>query len=502
MCSYNRVNGDFACENKYLLTDVLKKAWNFKGFVLSDWQGAHNAAKASAAGLDHEEPGEIFFGEALEKAVRSGAVSMSEIDDHVHRILRSMFATGVIDDPPHKEVVDVVRGFEIAQRIAEQSIVLLKNEAVKNDRAQLPLDASRLRIAVIGAHADVAMLSGGGSAQVDPPGGNAIMPPGQGHSAWQAHIWFPTSPLKAIRAKAPAAKVQYDPGTDISSAVALAKNADVAVVFAQQWEGEGMDLDTLSLPENQDDLIAQVASANPHTVVVLENGSPVTMPWANQVAAIVEAWYPGTRGAEAVANILFGDVNPSAKLPITFPKSDADLPHPTLVKPPKESTSDPADPEPWRAIARGLPAFQIGYDEGLKVGYKWYDAEKKDVLFPFGYGLSYTTFSYSDLKLISGKGILLNFRLTNTGSRAGSEIAEVYAALPASAAEPPKRLVGWSKVKLDPGESKNVTIEIDPWYLSIFDVNNDAWQLPAGEYTFLVGPSSRNLPLKASTTLK
>src|SRR5450755_468384 len=329
MCSYNRVNADYACENKYLLTDVLKKAWNFKGFVLSDWQGAHSSAKASAAGLDHEEPGEVFFGEELEKAVKSGAVPMPEIDDHVHRILRSMFATGVIDDPPHRGVVDVVRGFEIAQRIAEQSIVLLKNEAVKNeavknDRAQLPLDASRLRtIAVIGPHAAVALLSGGGSAQVDPPGGNAIMPSGQGHPAWQAHIWFPTSPLKAIRAKAPAAKVQYDPGTDISSAVA-AKAADVAIVFAHQWEGEGMDLDTLSLLENQDDLITQVASANPHIVVVLENGSPVTMPWANQVAAIVEAWYPGTRGAEAVANILFGDVNPSAKLPITFPKSDAD----------------------------------------------------------------------------------------------------------------------------------------------------------------------------------
>ena len=503
MCSYNRVNGDFACENKYLLTGVLKKAWNFKGFVLSDWQGAHSAAKASAAGLDHEEPGEIFFGGELETAVQSGAVPMSEIDDHVHRILRSMFATGVIDDPPRKSVVDVVRGFEVAQRIAEQSIVLLKNDAVKNDAPALPLDAAgRQTIAVIGAHADVGMLSGGGSAQVDPPGGNAIMPPGEGRTFWQAHIWFPTSPLKAIRARAPAAKVEFDPGTDIPSAVALAKSANVAIVFAHQWESEGMDLDTLSLPENQDDLIAQVASANSHTVVVLETGSPVTMPWASQVAAIVEAWYPGARGAEAVANILFGEVNPSAKLPITFPRSDADLPHPSLVKPPKKSTSDTADPEPWRAIAKGLPAFQISYDEGLKVGYKWYDAERKDVLFPFGFGLSYTSYSYSDLKLTSGKDIQLSFRLTNTGSRAGAEIAEVYAALPASAAEPPKRLVGWSKVKLDPGESKIVTIEIDPWYLSIFDVSKDAWQLPAGEYTFLVGPSSRNLPLKATTTLQ
>jgi len=378
MCSYNRVNGDFACEHKYLLTDVLKKDWNFKGFVLSDWQGTHSVAKASAAGLDHEEPGEIFYGDAMKKAVESGTVPLAEVDDHVHRILRSMFVTGVIDDPPRKSVVDVVRGFEVAQKLAEQSIVLLKNGG-----AQLPLDASKLRtIAVIGAHSDVGMLSGGGSAQVDPPGGNAIMPPDEGRTTWQAHIWFPTSPLKAIRARVPAAKVEYDPGTDFSSAAALAKTADVAIVFAEQWESEGMDLESLSLPDRQDDLIAKVADANPHTIVVLENGSPVTMPWVGQVARILEAWYPGTRGADAVASVLFGDVNPSAKLPITFPKSDADLPHPTLVKPPKESTTEDGDTEAWKKIAKGLPAFQVTYDEGLKVGYKWYDAERKDGAVP------------------------------------------------------------------------------------------------------------------------
>jgi beta-glucosidase len=498
MCSYNRVNGDFACENKYMLTDVVKKDWKFKGFVLSDWQGTHSTAKASAAGLDHEEPGEIFYGEAMKKAVESGTVPVAEVDDHVRRILRSMFATGVIDDPPRRSVVDVVGGFEVAQKIAEQSIVLLRNE-----RVQLPLDASKLRtIAVIGAHSDVGMLSGGGSAQVDPPGGNAIMPPGQGRTTWQAHIWFPTSPLKAIRARTPNAKVEYDPGTDASSAASLAKSAEVAIVFAHQWESEGMDLDSLSLPDDQNDLIAKVADANPHTIVVLESGSAVTMPWVGQVTGIVEAWYPGSRGAEALARVLFGDVNPSAKLPITFPKSDADLPHPTLVKPPKESTTQGGGPSVWNRIAKGLPAFQISYDEGLNVGYKWYDAERKDVLFPFGYGLSYTSYRYSDLTLTSGKSVRLTFHLANTGAKAGAEIAEVYAALPASAGEPPKRLVGWSKVRLDPGESKEVTIDIDPWYLSIFNVGRDAWQLLPGEYTFLVGGSSRDLPLKALVDLK
>jgi beta-glucosidase len=498
MCSYNRVNGDYACENKHLLTDILKKDWNFPGFIVSDWQATHSTAKASAAGLDHEEPGEIFYGPAMKQAAQSGQVQLAEVDEHVRRILRSMFASGVVDDPPQKSVVDVVGGFQVAQRIEEQSIVLLKNED-----AQLPLNASAIHsVAVIGAHSDVGMISGGGSAQVDPPGGNAILPPGKGQTRWLVPMWFPTSPLKAIREKLPHANVQYDPGTDPSSAAALAKSVEVAIVFAYQWESEDMDLESLSLPEHQDELIAKVAAANQHTVVVVETGSPATMPWARQVNAIVEAWYGGSKGADAVANVLFGEVNPSAKLPITFPLSDADLPHPVIVKPPVASTTQSGDPDAWKKIAAGLPPFQISYDEGLKVGYKWYDAEKKTVLFPFGYGLSYTTYSYSNLKVDDGKKIRASFTLQNTGTREGSEIAEVYVSLPAAADEPPKRLVGWSKVKLNPGESREVVVEIDRQYLSVFDPAAHGWKLVPGEYSFLVGGSSQNLPLKESITLK
>jgi beta-glucosidase len=418
------------------------------------------------------------------------------LDDHVHRILRAMFATGVIDDPPVRSVPDVIGGLEIAQKIAEQSIVLLKN-----DRGVLPLDAAKVRsIAIIGPHADVGMISGGGSAQVDPPGGNAIMPPGKGNTHWQEKIWFPTSPLKTIRAKAAGADVKFNSGADPAAAGALAKSADVAIVFAYQWESEGMDLASLSLPEHQDELIEKVAAANPHTVVVLETGTAVTMPWVDRVKGIVETWYAGSRGAEAVANVLFGEVNPSAKLPMTFPKSEADLPHPTIVKPP-QATID-ADREGWRRIAQGLPAFQVTYDEGVKVGYKWYDAENKTVLFPFGYGLSYTTFSYSELKVTAGKNPTVTFTVTNTGNRAGAEIAEVYASLPAAASEPPKRLVGWSKVRLNGGESKEVTVEVDAKFLSIFNVERDGWELIPGEYTFMVGGSSQNLPLKETMNLK
>ncbi len=497
MCSYNRVNGDFACENKYLLSDVLKKDWKFPGFVLSDWGGTHSTEKASAAGLDNEEPGDFFFSDKFKAAVEAGTVSPAELDEHVHRILRSMFAAGVIDFPRQRFVVDPFAGFETARKIEEGGIVLLKNEHVT-----LPLNAARLHtIAVIGSHSDVGMISGGGSAQVDPIGGNAIMPPGKGATHWMQEIWFPTSPLKAIQARAPKATVKYDPGTDPAAAAAAAQGADVAVVFAYMWASEAMDLPSLTLPHDQDAVIAAVAAANPHTIVVLETGNPVTMPWVNAPAAILEAWFAGSDGADAVGNVLFGSVNPGGKLPNTFPKSEADLPHPTLTMPPPESShfSGPVNREMW---AKGLPPFQVTYDEGVKVGYKWYEAEKKPVLFPFGFGLSYTTYSYSGLKVSSGDTVTATFTVANTGAREGSEIAEVYAMLPDAAGEPFKRLVGFAKVKLDAKQKQNVTVEIDPKYLSIWDEAKDGWILVPGDYTILVGGSSVDLPLKAVVSLK
>ena len=446
MCSYNRVNGDFACENEWLLTDVLKKDWKFPGFVLSDWGGTHSDVKASAAGLDNEQPGRFFYEKRFKDALDAGKIPQSELDDHVHRILRSMFAAGVIDHPRQRSVIDPFAGFETARKIEEGGIVLLKNE-----KAVLPLSAAKLKtIAVIGSHSDVGMISGGGSAQVDPIGGNAIKPAGQGATHWMEEIWFPTSPLKAIQARAPQATVKYDPGTDPVAAAAAAKGADVAIVFAYMWSSEGMDLKSLTLPHDQDAIIAAVAAANPHTIVVLETGNPVTMPWVDKPAAILEAWFAGSDGANAVGNVLFGTVNPSGKLPNTFPKSEADLPHPTITMPPPESShfDGAATPEKW---AMGLPPFQVTYDEGVKVGYKWYDAENKTPLFPFGYGLSYTTYRYSGLQVTRGDKVKVTFTLANAGSREGSEIAEVYAALPAAAQEPPKRLVGFSKVKLNAG---------------------------------------------------
>jgi len=509
-CALIRVGGDYACENSYLLNDVLKKDFHFQGFVLSDWGGTHSTAKASHAGLDEEQPGSTFFGDELAKAVQNGDVSQDELNDHVHRILRTIFASGFFDHPVVKQVPDVEGGYAVAQTIAEKSIVLLKNT-----RDLLPLEAAKVHsVVLIGGHADVGVLTGGGSAQVDAPGGSVVPPPPAQPGAnpmagvGRGNTWLPSSPLRSLTAKLPSVKVSYVAGDDLAAANSSAKAADVVIVFGYQHESEGMDLASLSLDDAQNKLIETVAAANSKTIVVLETGSPATMPWIDHVGAVVEAWYPGIRGAEALANILTGQVNPSGKLAVTFPKSDADLPHPTLVLPPPASQPRRA-PAPGEDIssfmaarAKGLPAFETYYDEKLKAGYKWYDAEKKQVLFPFGFGLSYTTYAYSALTVKSGDTLAVSFTVKNTGSHAGTEIAQVYAALPDSAGEPPKRLVGWARVELGTGESKQVTVSVDRDRLTVYDEATDAFKHVPGSYNILAGGSSQSLPLHQELTLQ
>ena len=486
MCSYNRINGVFGCENSYTLGDVLKKDWGFKGFVVSDWGGTHSTIAASAAGLDQEQPMADYFGPKLKEAVEAGKVPLSEIDDHARRVLYAEFLSGVVDNPPRKSVPDVEKGLEVAQHVEEESIVLLKN-----DHDVLPIDPSRVRsIAMIGGHADVGMLSGGGSAQVDPPGGNAIMPPGKGATIWQEHIWFPTSPLKALRAKLPNTKIDFDPGSDPQSAATLAKNSDLAIVFASQWESEDMDLPSLALSGNQNALIGQVTAANPHTIVVLETGTAVTMPWIDKVAGVVEAWYAGSSGHKALADVLVGEVNPSGKLPITFPQSDADLPRPTIPSPPAQDGGQAEGNS-----ATHPSSYAVDYNEGTEVGYKWFEAQHKQPLFTFGFGLSYTTFAYSGLRLDSA-AMTAGFTVTNTGRRVGTEIAEVYARLPQGTDESSyKRLVGWKRITLQPGESQTVTVPIDSQVLKTFDPANSNWSFATGDYRVFVGGSSENTPL-------
>ncbi len=500
MCSYNKVtvkgvsnaNDDWSCENDYLLNDVLKKDFDFKGFVLSDWGGTHSTVKAALAGLDQEQPGSQYFGDPLKAAVQNKQVPMSRLDDAVHRVLRSMFANGVIDNPPVTQVVDPFQGRDDAEHIADESIVLLKNA----DHV-LPVDRGTVQsIALIGSHADVGVLSGGGSAQVDAPGGNvAPVRPHSGGTYWGETVYFPSSPLREIRKHAPNAKIEFDPGTDRAAAAKLAAASQLAIVFVNQPMREGMDSPTIGLPHDQDALVEAVAAANPHTIVVLENGGPVAMPWADKVQGIVEAWYPGIGGAQSLANILFGEVNPSGRLAISFAKSDDQLPHPEV--PGMNLIHAPGGmPEARRRRPDELPPFDYDATEGVRVGYKWFESERKEPLFPFGFGLSYTTYEFSDLKASHHE---VSFTVRNSGDRAGTEIAQVYAILPASTGESTfKRLVAWDRVALAAGESKNVTLPIDPLYLSIFDTGKNAFALAPGDYTIVAGSSSADTPLSAT----
>jgi beta-glucosidase len=335
----------------------------------------------------------------------------------------------------------------------------------------------------------VGVLSGGGSAQVDAPGGNAIRPE-PGGSKWGEAIYFPSSPLKYIQEKTPHASVKYDDGKDTAAAVKLAKASATAIVFVNQPMHEGMDAATLSLPNDQDALVEAVAAANPNTIVVLETGGPVSMPWIQHVKGVVEMWYPGIGGAQALANILFGEVNPSAKLPVSFAKDDAQLPHP--VVPGLEGV-----PAGTPNREHKVKPFDLDYTEGAKVGYKWFEATNKVPLFPFGFGLSYTTYAYSGLT-VDDTQRTVHFTVRNTGQREGTEIAEVYVALPSAAKEDYKRLAAWQRVKLAPGQSKEVTLALNPLTLDVFNTDQNGWQLLPGDYNVTTGPSSSDSPLKAT----
>ena len=493
MCSYNKVMGHWACENDWLLNHVLKGAWHFPGFVVSDWDGTHSTDKAVMAGLDVQMPGDEYFGRALKQAVASGRIPMRRLDDMVHRLLRSMFSAGVVDHPATpRSVVDPFRGLEDAQHIAEESIVLLKNDGT------LPLNSASVRsIAVIGAHADVGVLSGGGSAQVDAPGGNAISPATP--TKWGEAVYFHSSPLRYIREHASGAAVHFDAGTNASSAAALAKSADVAVVFADQYMSEGGDSPTLSLPGKQNELITAVAAANPHTIVVLITGNPVTMPWLDHVAGVMEAWYPGIAGGQAIANLIFGNVVPSGKLPITFAKSEGDLPHESIFG----MTRNGANGDSlgyWASDDQKRQSFVANYNEGVRFGYKWFDSENKQPLFPFGYGLSYTKFKYSDLH-VDPAAKTATFTIENAGTLGGTEIAEIYVGLPKGSGERFRRLAAWQRVEVNAGRQKTVTVPLEPLAIATFDEKKDTWAWASGTYTVLVGGSSRDLPLQTEVAL-
>jgi len=464
MGAYNKVNGAYCCENAVLLNQILKQDWGFQGFVTSDFGAVHSTTATALAGLDLEMPTGKFFGTNLETAIDSGRVPMSVIDDKLIRRFRTMMEYGMFDHPDKTNSIPAQKDGAEARLFAEEGMVLLKN----NGHA-LPLDPKSLgSIAIIGPYAVKAATGGGGSSQVVP--------------------LYAIAPLDGIRQRLGAkAKVTFSDGKDVNEAVALAKAADVAVVMVGDNATEGKD-HSLVLSSNQDALIEAVAAANPHTVVVLKTGSPVLMPWVDKVPAILEAWYPGEEDGSAVAAILFGDVNPSGKLPITFPRSLADLPANTTEQyPGVKSTAH--------------------YSEGVFVGYRHYDAANIKPLFPFGHGLSYTTYAYKNLSVssknfsadpASAGTVTVNFEVTNTGQKSGKEITQVYVGFPASSAipQPPKQLKGFAKIALRPGQTRRVHLTLNPRSFAYWDMNVHDWKILPGTYQIMIGSSSRDIQLQ------
>ena len=476
MCAYPKVNGAFNCENAPLLNGVLKKEWGFDGFVISDWGATHSTVASALNGLDLEMPTGIYFDKELRKAVDAGEVPVSLLDEKLVRRFAKMIEygdfgpqTGAPTDrsstvgwKPKPVPIPVLEHGAVSRQIATQGMVLLKNEG-----GLLPLDVASLRtVLVVGPYAVRPNTGGGGSSHVIP--------------------LYTITPYDGLSSELQARTAVMD-GSDINAAAEAAKRAQLVIVMVGDQDSEGRD-QSLELPAAQNELIKAIAAANPKTVVVVKSGSAVLMPWIDSVPAVLEAWYPGEEDGHAVADVLTGKVNPSGKLPLSFPRSVED----TLA----------SNPEQYPGV-NGV----AHYSEGLEVGYRGYTAHKITPLFPFGFGLSYTEFSFDGLKVSRQPGsanATVSFKVTNTGQCAGAEVAEVYLSFPpiAEGNEPPLQLKGFSKVMLNPGESKTVEVKLDTRAFSYWSEKTHAWTVAAGEFEVMVGDSSANTPLKANLTVR
>jgi beta-glucosidase len=458
MCAYPSVNGQFGCENTHLLKEILRGDWGFKGFVQSDYTATRNATANATAGLDLAMKPDHYDAE-MSTAIRSGAVAESVVDAMLVRRFTQMFRFGLFDKPRAARTISTEKDGAMARTIAASCAVLLKNQ-----NRQLPLDAKAIHsIALIGPHADAAHTGGGGSSAVTP--------------------LYTVTPADGIKRHLAAdVKIAFDDGKNPAAAAATAKSADVVLLMVGNKDREGRDRSDLSLPDKQDELVSAVAAANRHTIVILKTGGAVLMPWLDQVAAVLEVWYPGEEDGNVVADLVFGDVNPSGKLPLTFPRAEADVPAHTLPQYP------------------GVNGTAI-YSEGLEVGYRWYDAQKITPLFPFGFGLSYATFALRNLKapaeIRAGELLSLSLDVANTGARAGAEVVQVYAGAPAEAGEPPKQLKAFAKVSVGPGQTQHLTMKLDSRAFSIWNQSQNRWTMVPGRYELFAGTSSRELPLRA-----
>ena len=462
MCSYNQINGTFASENKWLLTDVLRGDWGFKGYVMSDWGAVNDRVKGLEAGLELEMPSSNGVNDALIiQAVKDGSLKEDILDQAVERILRIIFEYA---DNRAPQEFTMEKDHEEARHIAEESMVLLKN-----DEQILPLKASE-KIAFIGGFAKKPRFQGGGSSHI-----NCF-------KITNALDSVPSDAQVTYAEGFPADKDLYDDAL-AAEAIKTAAAADKVVIFAglpDSFESEGYDRSHMRLPECQNRLIAEILKVQPNTVIVLHNGSPVEMPWLNDIKGLLEAYLGGQAGGTAVANILYGKVNPSGKLAETMPLKLSDNPS-------------------YLNFGGGE---KVEYREGVFVGYRYYDTKEMDVAYPFGYGLSYTTFACSDLKISNENPtdkdtITVSVDVTNTGNMAGKEVVQLYVKdCTSSAIRPEKELKGFKKVFLNPGETKTVTMELDKRSFAWYNTELHDWFAASGEYKLLVGTSSRDIHLE------
>ena len=460
MCAYSVVNSVPACQNPALLNTPLYQQAGFGGFVTSDWGGTHATVESANAGLTVEMPNGYFFADFLKQAVQAGTVSQATLDTMVSRLLTQFFAFGLFDKAPSGSptaTVTTAAHAAVALQGAEEGTVLLKNNGI------LPLStATTHSIAVLGVDGGAGVQTiGGGSATVTSPG----------------TVW----PLTGLqnRVAGTGTTVTYNDGTDLTAATNLARSSDVAIVFASDNYGnEEHDSTTLDLPGTQNQLIEDAVAANPNTIVVLNTNSATSMPWLNQVAGVFEGFYSGQEIGTAMAALIFGDVDPSGKLPVTFPNSLADVPANT--------------PAQWPGVNN-----QITYSEGLDVGYRWYDAKNITPMFPFGFGLSYTGYAFSNLQVgaLNGGNATVTATITDTGAKAGTDVVQLYVGDPASTGEPVHQLRGFQRVSLTAGQAKTVTFTVSAHDLAYWNTGSNNWTTAAGTYQILVGDSSRNLPL-------
>lgn len=456
MCAYPRVNGAYNCENKPLLRDVLRKEWGFDGFVTSDFGAVHSTVSSIEAGLDLELPTGIYFGDAVRRALDEKKITGAQIDTMLIHRLTKMIEFGWLEHPLKSEQISAFEHGAISRQIAAQSMVLLKNEG-----NLLPLQRNKIkRIALLGPYAVRTLSGGGGSSHVLPL---YTVQPADGIDG-------------ALEQQTP---IDVFDGYDLDAATKAARHATAVIVMVGDDEGEDHD-HGIALPEVQNKLVEAIAAVNPHTIVVLKSGSAVLMPWIDKVAAVLEAWYPGEEDGNAVADVLFGNINPSGKLPLTFPARSED----TLASHPNQFPGD---------------GVTVHYSEGLEVGYRAYQAHHVRPLFPFGFGLSYTTFAMSDLYVErQSDGVKVLFRVMNTGQRDGAEVAQLYLTYPliAEGNEPQHQLRGFAKVSLKSGESQQIELVLHPHDMSWWSEKTHNWQQAKGEFTIAVGDSSANTPLE------